>query len=103
MVYNKEYIIVKANVLYRLNPLAPHILRFVLSTTEIIFILFFIYKIRQSHHLTKKFIKKCKVNKPIYPFLSANKVIFLLLFTLKLPLIISAILYLFNNGQDNFL
>jgi len=46
MVRNKEYIIVEANVLYRLNPLAPHILQLVLSTIETTFISFFAYKLR---------------------------------------------------------
>jgi len=37
---------VEANVLYRLNPLAPHILRLVLLTIETMFILFFAYKLK---------------------------------------------------------
>ena len=97
MVCNKEYIIVEANILYRLNPLVLYILRLVLSTTEIMFILFFVYKIRQSHHLTKKFVKECKVNELTRPFLSVNEVVFLLLIALELPPIISSILCLFNN------
>src|SRR6266567_1358426 len=67
------------------------------------FILLFMHKMRQSRHLTKKFVKECKVNKPTRPFLSINKVVLLLLIALELPLIISSILYLFNNRQDNFL
>ena len=46
MVRNEEYIIVEANLLHRLNPLAPHILRLVLSAIETTFISFFIYKLR---------------------------------------------------------
>ena len=72
MVRNKEYIIVEANLLYRLNPLAPHILRLVLSTIETIFILFFIYKLRQAYYLSKECIKECKENKPTHPFLFVN-------------------------------
>jgi len=48
--------------------------------------------------LSKECIKECKENKPIYPFLSANKVILLLLITIELPPFISLILYLFNNN-----
>ena len=74
-----------------------------MSTTEIIFILFFMYKMRQARYLTKKCVKECKENKPIYPFLSVNKVVFLLLIAIEFPLFISSILCLFNNRQDNFI
>ena len=89
---------VEANVLYRLNPLAPYILRLVLLTIETTFILFFAYKLRQARYLTKECIKECKENKPIYPFLFANKVILLLLIAMELPPSISLILYLYNNN-----
>ena len=103
MVYNKEYIIVKANLLYRLNPLTIYILRLVLLTIEIIFISFFIYKLRQACHLTKKYIKKYQKNKLIYSFLFINKVVLLFLIAVKLPPFISSILCLFNNGQDKLI
>ena len=103
MVHNKEYIIVKANILYRLNPLALYIVQLVLLITETMFISFFIHKIRQAYYSTKEYIKECKENKPIYPFLSVNKVILLLLITIEFPLFISLILCLFNNKQDNFI
>ena len=89
--------------MHRLNPLTLYILRLVLSTTEIIFILFFIYKLRQAHHSTKERVKKYKENKPTHPFLSVNKVVLLLLIAVELPPFISSILCLFNNGQDKFI
>jgi len=46
MVCDEEYIIVEANILHRLNPLAPYILRLVLSTIKTTFILFFMYKLK---------------------------------------------------------
>ena len=98
MVCNKEYIIVKANLLYRLNPLTPYILRLVLSTIETTFILFFAYKLRQARHLSEERVKECKENKPTYPFLSVNKVILSLLIAVELPPFINSILYLFNNN-----
>jgi len=65
------------------------------------------HKLRQAHYLTKERIKKCKENDYIYPFLSINKVIFLLLIAIELPtfisLIIYLIVYLFNNKQDNLI
>ena len=48
--------------------------------------------------MSKERIKECKENKPIYPFLSINKVILLLLIAIELPPFISLILYLFNNN-----
>jgi len=103
MVYNEEYIIVKANLLHRLNPLIPHILRLVLSTTETIFISFFIYKLRRAYYLTEERVKEYKENNSIYPFLSINKVVLLLLIAIELPPFISLIIYIFNNGQDNII
>jgi len=85
---------VEANILYRLNPLTPYILQLILSTIKTIFILFFIYKLRQTHYLTKERVKECKENNYIYPFLSINKVIFLLLIAIELPTFISSIIYL---------
>jgi len=73
MVRNKEYIIVEANILYRLNPLAPYIWQLVLLTIKTTLILFFIYKLRQARYLTKERIKECKENNYIYPFLSINR------------------------------
>ena len=89
---------VEANILHRLNPLAPHILRLVLLMIETTFILFFAYKLRQAWHLSKERVKECKENKPIYPFLFANKVVLLLLIAIELPLSISSILCLCNNN-----
>ena len=103
MVRNKEYIIVKANLLYRLNPLILYILRLVLSIIKITFILFFVYKLRQARYLTKEHVKEYKENKPIYPFLFANKVVLLFLIAVELPPFISLILCLFNNRQDKLI
>jgi len=98
---------VEANILHRLNPLTPYILQLVLSTIKTTFILFFVYKLRQACYLTKECIKECKENDYIYPFLSINKVIFLLLIAIELPtfisLIICLIICLFNNRQDNLI
>jgi len=88
---------VEANLLHRLNPLVPYILRLVLLTIETMFILFFAYKLRQARHSSKERVKEYKENKSIYPFLYTNKVILLLLIAIELPLFISLILYLFNN------
>ena len=98
MVRNKEYIMVEANLLHRLNPLAPHILRLVLSTIETTFILFFVYKLRQACYLSKECVKECKENKPTHPFLFANEFILLLLIAIELLAFISSILCLFNNN-----
>jgi len=89
--------------LHRLNPLIPYILRLVLSTTKTIFISFFVYKLKQAYYLTKECVKECKENNFIYPFLSINKVILLLLIAVELPPFISSIVYLFNNRQDNII
>ena len=89
--------------MHRLNPLALHILQLVLSTTETMFILFFVHKLRQAHHLTEKYVKVCQVNMPTHPFLSANEVVFSFLIAVEFLLFISLILCLFNNGQDNFI
>jgi len=93
--------------LHRLNPLIPYILRLVLSTIKTIFILFFVYKLRQAYYLTEKYVKEYKENNCIYPFLSINKVILLLLIAIELPtfisLIVYLIIYLFNNRQDNLI
>ena len=48
--------------------------------------------------MTEEYIKECKENKPIYPFLFTNKVILLLLIAIELPPSISLILYLCNNN-----
>ena len=48
--------------------------------------------------MSKEYIKECKENKPIHPFLLANKFILLLLITIELLAFISLILYLFNNN-----
>ena len=101
MVRNEEYIMVEANLLHRLNPLASHVLRLVLSTTETTFILFFVYKLRQARHSTKERVKGCKVNNPTHSFLSANEAVLLLFIAVELPPFISSIVCLFNNGQDN--
>ena len=97
----------EVNILYRLNPLAPYILRLVLSTIETIFILFFVYKLRQARHLTEECIKECKKNNCIHPFLSKNKVVLLLLIAIELPtfisLIVCLIICLFNNRQDSLI
>jgi len=53
--------------------------------------------------LTKERVKEYKENNFIYPFLSVNKVVLLLLITIELPPFISSIVYLFNNGQDNII
>ena len=74
-----------------------------MSTIKTIFILFFIYKLRQAYYLTEERVKECKENNFIYPFLSVNKVVLLLLITVELPPFISLIVYLFNNGQDNII
>jgi len=93
--------------LHRLNPLTPYILQLVLSTIKTISILFFVYKLRQAYYLTEERIKECKENNCIYPFLSVNKVILLLLIAIELPtfisLIICLIVCLFNNRQDNLI
>jgi len=73
-------------------------LRLVLLTIETTFILFFAYKLRQARYLSKERVKEYKKNKPIYPFLFANKVILSLLITIELPQSISLILYLYNNN-----
>jgi len=107
MVRDEEYIIVEANILHRLNPLAPYILRLVLLTIKTTSILFFMHKLRQAYYLTEERIKECKENNCIYFFLFANEVIFLLLIAIELPtfisLIICLIVCLFNNGQDNLI
>lgn len=61
------------------------------------FISFFVYKLRQACYLTKKRVKEYKENKPIYPFLFANKVVLLLLIAVELPPFISLIVCLFNT------
>ncbi|OCL08312.1 hypothetical protein AOQ84DRAFT_407111 [Glonium stellatum] len=90
-----------------LNPLAPYILRLVLSTIETTFILFFVHKLRQARHLTEERVKECKENDCTHPFLSANEVVLLLLIATELPTFISSIVCLivclFNNGQDNLI
>ena len=57
--------------------------------------------------MTKERVKECKENDYIYPFLSVNKVILLLLIAIELPtfisLIICLIVCLFNNRQDNLI
>jgi len=88
---------VEANLLHRLNPLVPHILQLVLSTTKTIFILFFVYKLRRARYLTEERVKECKENNSIHSFLSINKVILSLLIAVELPPFISLIVYLFNN------
>jgi len=107
MVRDEEYIIVEANILHRLNPLAPYILRLVLSTIKTMSILFFVHKLRQAYYLIKERVKEYKENDCIYPFLSINKIVLLLLIAIELPTFISLIVYfivcLFNNRQDNFI
>jgi len=107
MVRDEEYIMVEANILHRLNPLAPYILRLVLSTIETTSILFFVHKLRQARHLTEERVKECKENDCTHPFLSANEVVLLLLIATELPTFISSIVCLivclFNNGQDNLI
>ena len=53
--------------------------------------------------MIKEYVKECKENKPIYPFLSINKVVLLFLIAIELPFFINSILCLFNNRQDNFI
>ena len=91
----------EANILHRLNPLAPYILRLVLLTIKTTLILFFVHKLREAYYLTKERVKACKENDYIYPFLSTNKVKLLFLIAMELlnfiSLIICLIICLFNN------
>ena len=103
MVCNEKYIIVKANLLYRLNPLVLYILQLVLLTIKTTFISFFVYKLRQARHSTKERVKEYKENKPTHPFLSVNKVVLSLLIAIELPPFINSIVCLFNNRQDDLI
>jgi len=71
--------------LHRLNPLAPHIFAISIINHKNHVYFIFAYKLRQARYLSKECIKECKENKPIYPFLFANKVILLLLIAIELP------------------